>query len=53
MADEIAVISNGRIVERGATQQIIHDPRHEETKKLFASAKATEGNMLLFKGASA
>lgn len=51
MADEIAVMSGGRIVERGTTQQIIDDPQHEETRKLLASAKATESN--LAKGASA
>jgi peptide/nickel transport system ATP-binding protein len=53
MADEIAVIADGRIVERGTAQQIIHDPQHEETKKLLASAKSTENNLKLAKGASA
>ena len=53
MADEVAVMSGGRIVERGVTQQIISNPQHDETKKLLASAKATESNLQLAKGASA
>ena len=42
MADGIAVMSGGRIVETGTTQQIVGDPRHEETKKLVSSAKGEE-----------
>ena len=38
MADVIAVMSHGRIVEQGSTQQIVTDPKHEETRKLLSSA---------------
>ena len=55
MADAIAVMSQGRIVEAGNTQQIICDPQHSETKKLLRSANATEYKPLpaLSQGASA
>jgi peptide/nickel transport system ATP-binding protein len=53
MADAIAVMSNGQIVESGSTQQIISDPQHPETKKLLSSAKAAEYKPRLSKGASA
>ena len=39
MADSIAVMSHGRIVEQGSAQQIVTDPKHEETRKLFSSAQ--------------
>jgi ABC-type glutathione transport system ATPase component len=38
MADAVAVMSHGRIVEQGSTQQIVRDPKHEETRKLLSSA---------------
>jgi ABC-type glutathione transport system ATPase component len=53
MADAIAAMSNGRIVESGSTQQIISDPKHTETKNLLSSAKAAEYKLQLSKGASA
>jgi ABC-type glutathione transport system ATPase component len=51
MADDIAVMANGQIVETGSTQQILDDPKHAETKNLLASAKAAESK--LADGASA
>jgi peptide/nickel transport system ATP-binding protein len=53
MADALAVMADGRIVETGATQQIIADPRHEETKRLLASARAAESKFASAAGASA
>lgn len=38
LADRIAIMANGRLVEEGATKQIISSPRHPETKKLLAAA---------------
>jgi ABC-type dipeptide/oligopeptide/nickel transport system ATPase subunit len=51
MADDIAVMANGRIVETGPTPQIRDDPKHPETKNLLASVKAAE--LKLAAGASA
>jgi ABC-type glutathione transport system ATPase component len=53
MADVIAVMSHGRIVEQGSTQQIVTDPKHEETRKLVSSAQATEPQLARRAGASA
>ncbi|HEY1799294.1 MAG TPA: dipeptide/oligopeptide/nickel ABC transporter ATP-binding protein [Terriglobales bacterium] len=53
MADTVAVMSHGQIVESGSTQQIISGPQHTETKKLLNSAKAAEYKPQLSKGASA
>ena len=37
MADEVAVMKQGRVVETGATEQIFAAPRHDYTKMLIAS----------------
>ena len=42
MADEIAVMANGQIVESGTVERLLADPQHAETKNLLASAKAAE-----------
>jgi ABC-type glutathione transport system ATPase component len=53
MADAIAVISEGRIVETGPTQQMMAAPRHEETVRLLASTKAIQSRLAAITGASA
>ncbi|MFN3567273.1 MAG: hypothetical protein ACK4V1_14990, partial [Burkholderiaceae bacterium] len=37
MADDIVVMNQGAIVERGSSEAIYEDPKHEYTKKLLAS----------------
>jgi ABC-type glutathione transport system ATPase component len=44
LADTIAVISAGKIVERGPTAQVIANPSHPETKALMASAAVFQKN---------
>ena len=44
LADTIAVISAGKIVEQGATAQVISSPSHPETKALLASATVFQKN---------
>jgi ABC-type glutathione transport system ATPase component len=39
LADEIAVIAAGEIVERGPTSRVVGNPRHGETKALLACAR--------------
>jgi peptide/nickel transport system ATP-binding protein len=46
IADTIAVISEGKIVEQGAASEVLTKPRHAETKKLLvaqSSLAATAG----------
>jgi oligopeptide transport system ATP-binding protein len=38
MADDVLVMRNGRVVERGTAQQIFAAPREDYTKRLLASA---------------
>jgi ABC-type glutathione transport system ATPase component len=44
LADAIAVISAGRIVEQGPIGQVISNPTHSETKALLASATTFQKN---------
>jgi microcin C transport system ATP-binding protein len=38
LADEIAVMKNGRIVEQGNAHEIFSNPSHQYTQQLFAAA---------------
>lgn len=43
LADRIAVMQHGRIVEQGSAADILHQPRHEYTRTLVAAAAAIHG----------
>ena len=45
LADSIAVMSGGRIVEAASTQQIISDPTHAATRQLVAAANSAASNL--------
>lgn len=47
MADTIAVMAKGRIVEKGPTFEIMTAPKHEETIRLLAWARAAQSNLAL------
>ena len=38
VCDDVAVMSQGRVVEYGSAAQVFGDPRHEYTRSLFAAA---------------
>jgi len=38
MADEVAVMQNGRIVEAGPSEELFSNPKHPYTRSLFAAA---------------
>jgi ABC-type microcin C transport system duplicated ATPase subunit YejF len=38
MADEVIVMKNGRVVERGTTEEIFADPKDPYTRALMAAA---------------
>ena len=37
LADEVAVMYEGKIVEQGAVKEVLDSPRHEYTKSLLAA----------------
>jgi ABC-type oligopeptide transport system ATPase subunit len=37
VSQQVNVMSGGRIVESGATEQVLSEPRHEYTRMLLAS----------------
>lgn len=53
LADSIAVMARGRIVEQGSAQQIISAPQHPATEELLASARALEGSFAAMTGGGA
>jgi peptide/nickel transport system ATP-binding protein len=53
MADEVAVMAKGRMVEQGSTRQVVDNPQHDETKKLLISTRAAESTLASGQGASA
>jgi peptide/nickel transport system ATP-binding protein len=48
LADEVAVMRDGQIVEHGPAAQVLHDPRHEYTRMLLAAipSEHTRGTRL-------
>jgi peptide/nickel transport system ATP-binding protein len=38
VADEVAVMKEGKIVEQGSVSDVMHHPQHAYTKKLLKSA---------------
>jgi len=52
MADEIAVMACGRIVECGPTVQLMTTPEHDQTIRLVTAAKAAFGNLAAITGAA-
>ncbi|MBI5415693.1 MAG: ABC transporter ATP-binding protein [Candidatus Omnitrophica bacterium] len=38
MADQVAVMKEGKVVEEGATKQVLGNPRHEYTRALMAAS---------------
>jgi peptide/nickel transport system ATP-binding protein len=40
LADRVAVMHHGVIVEQGSTEQVLHDPRHPYTQLLLRAARA-------------
>jgi nickel transport system ATP-binding protein len=43
LADEVAVMDNGRIIERGAVGTIFHAPQHPLTRQLVSAHLALYG----------
>ena len=39
ICDTVAVMKNGRIVEKGTSDQIYRNPQHEYTKELISAAR--------------
>ena len=52
MADQIAVMASGRIVESGPTSKILTAPHREETIRLLASARTAQENLAAITGGS-
>jgi peptide/nickel transport system ATP-binding protein/oligopeptide transport system ATP-binding protein len=53
IADCMAVMATGRIVEQGQPQQMLSEPAQPETQRLVASAKRLQAALSLQRGASA
>ena len=53
MADAIAVMAGGRIVENEPTPEIMTAPAHAETIRLVSSARTAQSNLSAVTGAPA
>ncbi|QJW37899.1 dipeptide ABC transporter ATP-binding protein [Cellulosimicrobium protaetiae] len=49
-ADRIVVLERGVVVEEGAAEQVLHDPRHPYTKQLIAAAPSLASSRLVAGG---
>ena len=45
LADEVVVMENGLVVERGTTDAVIFDPQNEYTKRLLADVPDLKGSL--------
>jgi peptide/nickel transport system ATP-binding protein len=45
LADRIAIMAHGEIVEQGPTSEVLSRAKHPETQALLASARAAEANL--------
>lgn len=45
IADTVAVMFEGEIVEKGTTEQVLLDPKHDYTKRLLAAAPTIHRNL--------
>nr|WP_239990014.1 dipeptide ABC transporter ATP-binding protein [Corticimicrobacter populi] len=45
LADDIAVMAQGRIVEIGPAEQVLLEPRHEETRQLLAAVPRLDARL--------
>jgi peptide/nickel transport system ATP-binding protein len=52
MADTVAVMAHGNVVENRSVRELIADPHHEGTKKLIASTRTAELELAFKAGAS-
>ena len=52
IADTVAVMANGRVIENGPTRELIANPQCEETKSLIGLTRAAELELALKAGAS-
>ena len=53
MAEHVAVMAGGRLVEQGPVQEIFQNPKHNDTKLLLAAAREGESRFARSAGASA
>jgi peptide/nickel transport system ATP-binding protein len=53
LADRVAVMQAGQIVEQGATTQVLRDPKHPYTAALLAAAKLQSKRGVIQKGGAA
>ncbi len=52
MADTVAVMAHGYVVENRSIRELIADPRHEESKRMIALTRAAELELAFKAGAS-
>jgi len=53
MADTIAVMAAGKIVEHGPAEQVVSDPQHQETRSLLRAARHIRASTTAARGTSA
>ena len=43
MADKLLIMQNGKVVDQGSTEEVLHNPKSDYTRKLLAAVPEMEG----------
>ena len=49
MADKLLIMQNGKVVDQGSTEEVLHNPKSDYTRKTFGSSTGNGGSAFCLK----